>query len=112
MRRCESSEKSSARSLSAASLYEWLSSRIAPRIERSASTLAGRPRSNDTSEILAIGGNSKASLWQIQERLPGGIKVPIVGKRYDETRMRSLFIALFLLLSGVISPAQQPAKTA
>jgi hypothetical protein len=25
--------------------------------------------------------------------------------------MRSLFIALFLLLPGVISPAQQPAKT-
>src|SRR5437879_11977572 len=42
MRRWESREKSSARRCSAAWLYERLSSRMAPRIERSASTLAGR----------------------------------------------------------------------
>src|SRR5579863_9519647 len=41
MRRCESSEKSSIRRCSAAWLYAKLSSRIAPRIERSASTFAG-----------------------------------------------------------------------
>jgi len=46
-----------------------LSSRIAPRIERSASTLAGRPRSKETSEKVAKGENSKFSLGQ-NERAP------------------------------------------
>src|ERR1041385_2772659 len=45
MRRCESSAEWAAFSVSAAWLKRKLSSRIAPRMERSASTLAGRPRS-------------------------------------------------------------------
>ena len=54
MRRWESRNKSSRRSNSIAWLQTALSSRIAPRIERSASTLDGRPRSRKGSPIAAL----------------------------------------------------------
>src|SRR5882672_8541139 len=53
MRRWESREKSSARRCSAACGYAELSSRMAPRIARSASMLAGIPRSRIRS-VVAI----------------------------------------------------------
>jgi hypothetical protein len=54
IRRCESSEKSSDSSFSAASEWAALSRRIAPRIVFSASTLAGKPESSVRSGIALI----------------------------------------------------------
>ena len=114
MRLCESSEKSSDSSFSAASEWAALSSRIAPRIVRSASIFAGSPASRVRSGTVAISIECRpipprATMWNCRRLLWESGSQPSMRRRRATLSAVRTYCAITIdeVLLMVISPRCQ-----